>query len=102
MKHGDDGPKKRIKVLAFTHSIPILQLDAKLTAEQVHAQYTEYEYEQDQEREKSGHIVYGAQHDHQLTSECGHETDYLENAQQTEGAQNGNSTCRRLARIDHR
>lgn len=100
MKDGDDGPEEWIEVFAFTHPISILQLDAKLATEQVHAQYAKYEDEQDQEREKRGHVVYGAQHNHQLTSEGGHEANNLENAQQTEGAQNGNTACRRLARID--
>ena len=47
------------------------------------------EDEEDEECEKDGHVVHGAQHDHQLAAKVGHETDQLEDAQEPESAQDG-------------
>lgn len=47
----------------------------------------ENENEEDEQGEKDGHVVHGAQHDHQLASQVGHETDQFEDAQEAEGSQ---------------
>ena len=46
----------------------------------------ENENEEDEQGEKDGHVVHGAQHDHQLASQVGHETDQFEDAQEAEGS----------------
>lgn len=52
----------------------------------------EDEYEQYEQGEEDGHIVDGAQHDHQLSPQCGHEPYQLEYAQQAKRSEHGQST----------
>lgn len=51
----------------------------------------EYENEEKEQGEEDGHVVHGAQHDDELTTQVGHETHKFQNAQETERTQNGES-----------
>ena len=53
----------------------------------------EDEDEENEEGEEDGDVVDGAQHDHQLAAQGGHEADQLEDAQQAEGAQDGEAAA---------
>ena len=47
----------------------------------------EDEDEEDKQCEEDGNVVHGAQHDHQLPAEIGHETNKFQDAQETESSQ---------------
>lgn len=51
----------------------------KFTASGLHL--PKYEYEQYEEREEDSDIVYGSEHDEELTAQLGHEAHQLEDAQ---------------------